>query len=228
MEQYAIYTLLIIYQTDKWWGEGNSILTWSHWGNAAGHENLQASLCAGQHVFPDYSKLDSTQYIFLGDPQQILDVTESDAGQFHQENSPRIREREMNTMKTRRIFSIVQSFLLDKKKAFGFVVSISPCLQELPSPSQSLHVCAVEPAHWPSHVHSCLYLMLDSFPLSILLFHQHLWFEWREGKKRIKMEVRLGSLIPSRSLISREALIVDHSIKLLPKMTQVNIGKIGQ
>lgn len=103
---------------------GGIITTWSHWGNAAGHENLPASLCVGQLVFPGYSKPDSTQCIFLGDLQQILDVTGSDAGQFHQENSPRIREREMNTMKIERT-DIVQSFQVDKKKAFEF--SSSEC-----------------------------------------------------------------------------------------------------
>lgn len=51
-------------------------------------------------------------------------MTGLDAGQFHQENSPRITEREMNTVKTERT-AIVQSFLVDKKKAFGFSSSES-------------------------------------------------------------------------------------------------------
>lgn len=56
-------------------------------------------------------------------------MTGSDAGQFHQENSPRIREREMNTMKTERT-AIVQSFLVDKKKIFGFSSSESDLVSQ--------------------------------------------------------------------------------------------------
>lgn len=119
-----------------------------------------------------------------------------------------------NTVKTKITFSVVQSLPLDKKKASGFVLlTVSPCLRALPSLSQSLHVCAAEPARWPSHVRSCPYLKLDSSPLSILSFHQHLWFEW-EGKDNLK-----GSLTAAR-----EGHLADSSIKSLPK----NSGKIGQ
>lgn len=124
-QKYSCGTISQVYSTNnKQIERGNHITTWSHWGNAAGHGNLPASPCAGQLVSPDYSKPGSAQCIFLGDLQQILDVTGLDAGQFHQENSPRITEREMNTVKTERT-AIVQSFLVDKKKAFGFSSSES-------------------------------------------------------------------------------------------------------
>lgn len=64
------------------------LLTWSHWGSAAGRESCPVFLCVGQHDPPDCSRLCSARCTSPGCHPQPQDETESDALQSHPGSSP--------------------------------------------------------------------------------------------------------------------------------------------